>query len=465
MNPSNSINPINDLTRGSISKTLLKFALPFLLANFLQAFYCIVDIFIIGKLGGGSNGVAAIGNGGQILQLLLSLMIGMTTASSVLVGTYVGAKNTRLVQKSIGVNISFFVLISLLTSAPAILLAPQILVWIHTPPEVIPDALTYVRICLMGFVFIMGYNVFAAILRGLGNSKTPLIFVAIACVLNIALDYLLIACWQWGVKGAAIATIFSQGLACLLALAYLARAKDIWPKKRDFLLKKTMLKEILRIGLPIAAMCVMLDLSFMFIYSVVNKFGLAASAGYSIVNRLNAFTMLPALSFSMAMSAITAQNLGAGDEPRAVRTLIPGIAYPWFCGLIFLIIMQIFPQDIIGYFLHPQTVLREDTIIAGALYIKSFSWEYVLVPLVFVSNGFFNGTGHTMFTMFNNVLCTFAIRVPATFLLGMAANATKYTIGFAAPLASFASVGVAALYFWKGNWHGKPRMLNISSEE
>jgi len=302
-------------------------------------------------------------------------------------------------------------------------------------------------------------------LRGLGNSKAPLVFVALSCGLNIAGDYLLIACWQWGVKGAAIATVISQGISCLLALAYLAKAKNVWPKKRDFWLKKNMLREIIRIGLPIAAMCMMIDLSFLFIYSVVNKFGLAASAGYSIVNRFNAFTMLPAMSFSMAMSAITAQNIGAGDEQRAVRTLIPGIAYPWFCGLAFLIIMQEWPQEIIGYFLNPHTPLREETLTAGALYLKSFSWEYVLLPFVFVLNGFFNGLGHTMFTMFNNVLCTFAIRVPATFLLGMSAHATMFTIGIAAPLASLVSIFVAAFYFWKGNWHGKPKMLEITNED
>ncbi|MBQ4106344.1 MAG: MATE family efflux transporter [Lentisphaeria bacterium] len=447
-----------DLTRGNVFWNLLTFTLPFLAANFLQVLYGAVDLLIIGHFGGGSVGVSAVASGCEVLHLLMSLIMGLTAGATVLIGQYYGAGDSANVRRSVGMTLSFSLLLSILLTLITLLLAPYAVHWIHTPSEAVEPTRQYVRICAAGLIFVVGYNALASIFRGFGNSVAPLIFVGIACAINVAGDLLFVAVMKMGVAGAALATILSQGLSMAAALWYL-NAGDFGFRfrRRNFIIHWDLAWRYLKIGTPIAIQGSMVGLSFVFIFAIVNTMGVAASAGYGICGRINGFAMLPAFSFSMAMAAITAQNIGAGKPYRALQTLRHGIACTMTFGVIALVGLQIWPRHVIEWFIDPAGEGAEAAIIAGCQYLRSVSWEYVLVPIVFCTNGFFNGCGRTFFSMCNNLGFTFFARVPASYFFGTMPGATLFELGFAAPLASFASNIVALFYLWSGRWRDRRR--------
>jgi len=452
-----------NLTRGSMSKNLLAFAVPFLLANLLQALYGAVDLWVVGKFGGGKIGTAAVANGGEVMHLVMSFIMGLTTGATVLIGQYFGARDDRNTQRSIGMTLSFSSLIGIALTLVMVPFCPALARFLNVPAEAVPATLDYMVICAWGTFFIVGYNALSAVFRGFGNSTVPLIFVGIACGVNVVADLLLVAWLGMGPKGAAWATVASQSLSMIFALIYL------W--KGDFGFRFTLPNfhidwhlawRYLKTGVPIAVQGVLISLSFLFIISIVNKMGgenSATSAAYGIVNRINGFAMLPAASFAMAMAAITAQNIGANKPYRAIRTLWLAVAYTWSVGLVFFLLLQCFPERMVEIFIDPSSDGAQDVIRNGVLYARSFSWDYVLVPVVFCTNGFFNGCGRAFFSMTNNLVFTFLVRVPASYLFSIMAGATLYHVGFAAPMASFCSNIVALIYLFSGKWRRKRNSL------
>ena len=447
-----------DLTRGNAFWNLLTFTLPFLAANFLQVLYGAVDLIIIGHFGGGSIGVAAVASGCEVLHLLTSLIMGVTAGATVLIGQYFGAGDTENLRRSVGMTLSFSFLLALVLTAVTFLLAPYAVHWIQTPEEAVEPTLRYVWICAAGLVFVVGYNALSSIFRGYGNSVAPLIFVGVSCGLNIAGDLFFVAGLKMGVAGAALATTLAQAISMAAALWYL-RAGDFGFRfiRRNFAIRWDLAWRYLKIGVPIAVQGSMVGLSFVFIFAIVNTMGVAAAAGYGICGRINGFAMLPAFSFSMAMSAITAQNIGAGKPYRALQTLWLGVGCTMAFGVVALTVLQIWPRWAIECFIDPAGEGAEAAIVAGCQYLRSVSWEYVLVPIVFCTNGFFNGCGRTFFSMCNNLGFTFLARVPASYILGTLPGATLFELGFAAPLASFASNVVALLYLRSGRWRDRRR--------
>ncbi len=455
-----SVTGQTDLTRGNITGNLLRFTVPFLLANLLQALYSAVDLWVVGRFGGGKIGVAAVANGGEVMHLVMSFIMGVTTGATVLIGQYFGAGDKRNTSRSIGMTLSFSALSGVVLTLVMVFLAPVLAEALHTPPEALNATEEYLRICSWGVFFIVGYNALSAIFRGFGNSTAPLIFVGIACSCNVLGDLLLVAVLEKGVRGAAIATIGAQGLSMGFALWFLKRGgfgfRFALP---NFRIIWSMVWHYLAIGLPIAIQGVLINLSFLFIVSIVNAMGgddSAAAAGYGIVNRINGFAMLPAASFAMALAAVTAQNMGAEKPVRALRTLWLAIGYTMALGAVFLLLLQFIPEQMVGLFIDRNTPDAEAVIRNGTLYAKSFSWEYVLVPIVFCTNGFFNGCGRAFFSMSNNLICTFLIRVPVSYFASIMAGATLYHVGFAAPLASFTSNIVALTFLFSGRWR-RPR--------
>ena len=448
-----------NLTRGNMAANLLLFSVPFLLANLLQALYGAVDLWVIGKFGGGKIGVAAVANGGELMHLVMSFIMGATTGATVLIGQYFGANDHRNTQRSIGMTLTLSLLLGIAATFVFVALTPVLVKALNTPAEAEAATASYMRICAWGILFIVGYNALSAIFRGFGNSAAPLVFVGIACFCNTVGDFLLVAWLGMGVAGAAIATIASQAISMMLALWYLAKGGfDFQFRAANFRLPGDLVWKYLKIGFPIAVQGILISLSFLFIVSIVNAMGgenSAFAAGYGIVNRINGFAMLPAGSFAMAMAAITAQNIGANKPVRALRTLYFAIACTLTAGIIFLIILQLWPERMIALFIDPNGEGAQDVIRHGALYARSFSWDYVMVPIVFCTNGFFNGCGRTFFSMSNNLAGTFLIRVPASYLFSLLSGATLYHVGFAAPLASLLSNTVAIIYLVSGRW--KPR--------
>ncbi len=449
------INAQQDLTRGSALKNLWQFSFPFLLAYLLQALYNTVDLFVVGRFGNGSVSVAAVANGSCIMMFILNLISGLTTGSTVLIGQYVGAGDQEKLRRCIGTSLCLFMICSVILTLVMLAAMPLILNLMQVPQSAYQETKAYSDICVLGIVFITGYNAFSAVFRGLGNSVAPLIFVAIACVFNIIGDLVLVAGFHMGATGAAAATVAGQAISMFFAYFFMRKTVRFEFKIKNFIPDYALVRELFKVGLPISVTGGLIDFSFMFITSIINAMGMAAAAGVGIVGRINAFAMLPAVSAMGAISAITAQNIGAHKPVRALYTLKLGIAGTMIFGIMAIALFLLIPEKIIGFFMDRNAFGAQETIEAGTAYAKSFCFEYILVPVVFCTNGFFNGCGRSFFSMLNNVLCTFVFRIPMAYYFSTMANASLYAVGFASPLASFASNILALIYLASGRWRKK----------
>lgn len=437
-----------DLTVGSPSKILFTFALPFFIANLLQAMYMAVDLLVIGQFCEGAQPTASVANGAQAMMLFMLFVIGLSTGLTVLVGNYFGAKDYESMQRFIGSSLTLFFLLTLFMTAVAILIAPWILWFINTPEEAYKDALTYIYICSAGLIFTIGYNVSSGILRGVGNSFFPMICVAVACVCNVVGDLVLIGLYHLDAPGAALATVASQAIGAALTLGYLHYHPKIFQFHWNNLkLDKKYVAKLLRIGLPIAIQSILIDLSFMIIFAIVNEFGLNASAGYGVCGRLNGIILLPAMSMGMAIAPITSQNIGAKKFDRALQFFRLSVLYSTLIGIGLFVWMRYFPESAFAIFTRDP-----DVIAAGSQYMRSFCFEILVLGFVFSGNGFLNGSGHTRMSMTMNVFPTLLVRIPFAWFVSRMAGATLYGIGFASPLASFITVFLMAGYFATGHW-------------
>ena len=292
-----------NLTEGSISKTLILFALPFVFANFLQALYGACDLIIIGHFTGGSSSISSVATGAQVMHIVISFIIGLTTGTTVLVGHAYGAGKKEEIEKIIGTVFIFFLSLALIVFLLMFHFAANIIQLVNTPDAAYMGALEYVTICSFGVFFIFLFNVFSSVLRGVGNSYAPMIFVSLGGVANIILDLFFIGYLGWGVKGAAIATVIAQGICALSLAAYVRLNKFSFEfrfRKAKLYLNK--IANIIKLGLPLSFQDSMVQISFIILLSIANSIGVDASAGYGAANRLNGFTMLPAFSFAMARS-------------------------------------------------------------------------------------------------------------------------------------------------------------------
>lgn len=431
-----------DLTKGNLVTTLLAFALPYIGANFLQALYGAADLLIVGRFCD-SSAVSAVATGSQLMQTLVFFITGLTVSATVLIGKAFGAKQYEAITKIVNtMSICFFVAGVVLSVAVIACVMPLLNV-LQTPAAALNSAKDYVVICSYGLLFIFAYNAISAILRGLGNSVAPMVFVAISCFINIVADIVLIGKFGMGAAGAAIATVLSQAVSVVIGLIYLRKGDFVFDFKfRQIKFDVQTAKDLFKIGIPLSLQDTLVPLSFLFLFSLANSFGVAASAAYGSVVRLNAFMMLPAGAFAMSLTALTAQNLGAGKMKRALNALKLSILFAFCFGVIFFIWQQVVPKSAIAIFTTDEAVLEE-----GARYLRSFSYDYLFVPFVFCLNGFFFGCGRTFFAAANSIFSAFAIRVPVAFLLTtLVASPSLFEIGIAPPCASVLSIIIAFSY-------------------
>lgn len=422
---------VNRLTEGGITSTLIRFAMPYLAASLLQALYGAVDLLIIGWFCN-SAAVSAVSTGTQISQIVLSLVSGLTMGGTILIAQYVGANKVQEAVDTISTMLTLFGVISLIMTVVMLLAASPLLSLLQTPKEAFGYALDYVLVSSAGTIFVIGYNAISAMLRGLGDSKHPLVFVAIACVCNIVLDLIAVGVMGMGPGGAALATIISQSLSLIIAVVYLMRHDFIFDfKPKSFHIHKARALQLVKLGIPVSLQDTTVHISFMFIAAIVNAMGVTASAAVGICGRFDAFAMLPPMAFSGAISALAAQNIGAGQPERAKKTLHRSILLSFVCSLVFFAWAQLAPGSIMNLF-----QFDPDVTAAGIQYLRTFSIDFLMVSFVFCYNGFFNGCGCTRYTMINGILSTLAIRVPLAFLFSNWMPDSLYGIGLAAPIAS-----------------------------
>lgn len=441
------------LVEGDVKHTLLRFTLPFLAATLLQFLYGAADLVIVGKFGDAAGaGVAAVTTGSQIMSTATSFLMGLAAGGTVIIGQLWGAKRREDVSETIGTMFTFFAVLALAMTAVLCLGTNQIVALMRVPEQAVESARQYIFICGCGVIFITGYNMVSGILRGLGDSRHPMIFVAVACCVNIVGDLILVGPLRMGAAGAAIATVAAQALSLLLSV-FVLRGKD-FPfdfKPGSFRVRRDKLRALVRVGTPVAIQDVLVSLSFLIITGTVNGLGLVASAAVGTAGRIIDFCMTGPIAFHAAVSAMTAQNIGAGELGRAKRALKYGIFYSLVFGVTLFILLQLFPQGAMRI-----VNKNADIVTAGAMYLRSFSIDCILVCFVFVLNGFFSGCGRTGFAMVNAFVATFAVRVPVTLLVSALPGATLFHIGLAAPAASALQIVLQLIYYRLGRWKRGP---------
>ena len=433
----------NTFTEGPILAPLIRFTVPIILALLLQSMYGAVDLMIVGQFAGDAGSVSAVSTGSTMMNLPMMIVFGLTMGSTVLIGRRIGEENFDGAGRIVGTSVALFGLIALVITALMLGLCHPFAKLMKVPAEAYDYTIQYVTICACGTVFIVAYNVLSGIFRGLGNSTLPLIFVAIACVVNIVGDLLLVAVFDMGAAGAAIATVLAQAVSVLLSLIIIRRTKLPFRFKAEYIrFNGFNIGQIFKLGSPIALQDVLTSLSFLVVNAVINNMGVVTSAGYGVAQKVTNFILLIPSAFGSAMSAFVAQNIGARQPKRAQKALLYGMGSALSIG-VFMFILSFFFGDLLSVIF-----TREEAVVAAsAEYLKGFSFDCMLVCLLFCFTGYFNGCGKTMFVMIQGLVGALLVRMPVAYLMSLRAEPTLFSIGLATPLASLASIVLCILYF------------------
>ena len=430
-----------DLTKGSVPKVLMQFAMPYLLANVLQALYGGADLFVVGRFDDAAS-VAGVAIGSQVMQTVTGIILGLTAGITVLIGIATGARDEKKAAATIGSAVWLFAIIGAVLTLLMTVWHDTIATAMHTPPEAMTDTRHYLLICSLGIPFIIGYNVVFGIMRGLGDSRSPLYFVALACVINIVLDFVLVGGCHMRAAGAATATIASQGISFAAALCYLHRKGFRFPfTRRDIRLNGILSKRIIKLGTPIALQDALINISFLIITVIVNRMGVTASAALGVVEKLIVFAMLPPVAISSAVAAMTAQNYGAGLTDRMNRCLKSGIGMALVFGTAFCVYSQFLPETLMSIFTNDAPVIE-----LGAEYLHGYSIDCIIVSFVFCINSYFSGQGNSLFPMVHSLIATFLFRIPLSWIFSHIAPTSLFPMGFAPPLATMVSLAICLWY-------------------
>lgn len=436
-----------NLTEGNVAKLLIQFALPFMLSNLIQSLYNVADMLIVGYFSG-TAAISGVNIGGQVTFILTNIIIGLTVGGTVVIGQYLGSGDRKSVKETIGTLLTFLIFVGIVITVIMLLVSDNVLWLLQTPEESYQQARDYLDITMLGTVFIFGYNAFSAILRGFGDSRRPLIFVTIACVINIVLDLLLVGGFGMAAAGAAIATVISQAISMILCIVTLIRSDFIFDfKLKSFKFIKKHFVTILQVGIPISIQNVVVNFSFLVLTAISNSMGVNASAAVGIVGKYNGFAIMPAIAVGSSVSAMVAQNMGAGAIDRAKKTFYTGFALAFSITFAVFAITQLFPEQILAVFDDDPA-----TIAAGVEYIRTFSFDYIIVPATFCLNGLVTGSGHTIISSVCGILSSIGFRVPMAILFGVVLQKGLGGLGLSAPIASSASTLILLIYYLTGKW-------------
>lgn len=441
----------HSLLTGKVGSALLRFALPFLAASLLQQLYGTVDMMVVGRLSANpAPCLSAVATGSQLAYSVTSLIIGLATGSTVLIGQYAGAQRRDDVSRTIGTMFPLFGIVAIAISVLMAALTPSLVALLQVPAEAVAEAERYLFICAIGMIFVTGYNMVSSILRGLGDSKTPMLLVVVACIFNIIGDIILVGPLQMGAAGAAVATVAAQGLSFFFSLILLRRRKD-FPfdfKLSSFKFRREQNRQLLKLGLPVAFQDFSIGISFLIITAFINHIGLNESASVGVAGRISCIAMLVSTAFMSAIAAMTAQNIGAGMLKRAKSAMLYGMTLSFIISTVLVILVQIFPAPMLSFFTDDMAVIE-----TGIPYLRANILDAVMVSFVFCMNGFFSGCGHTGFSMVNNLISTYGVRVLGTLLVSLLPGTSMFLIGLPAPAASFVQIIIQLIYLRFGSWH------------
>ena len=423
-----------DFTQGNILKKLVAFMMPVLGALILQAAYGAVDLLVVGRFGS-TSGLSAVSTGSQVLNLVTFVVIQFAMGITVLIARYLGEKRPERIGAGIGGGAVVFSMMSVALFIAMVGFARPISVLMQAPAEAVDLTASYVRICGAGILFIVAYNLLSAIFRGLGDSKSPLLFVLVACIVNIIGDLILVAGLHMDAAGAAIATVTAQALSVVFAVMLLLK-KDL-PfaiTKKDFRLNPQC-RKFLKIGLPLALQEFLTQISFLALCAFVNRLGLEASSGYGVACKIVNFAMLVPSSLMQSMASFVSQNIGAGKKKRAKQSMFTGIGVGLAVGCV-VFVLVLFNGDVLCSAFSTDAAVIQN----GFAYLKGFAPETLVTAIMFSMVGYFNGNNKTVWVMTQGLIQTLLVRLPLAYFMSIQPNASLTKIGLAAPVAT--TVGI-----------------------
>ena len=431
-----------DLTSGSVWKNIVYFSLPYLLSYFLQTLYGLADLFIVGQFDSVAS-TTAVSIGSQVMHMLTVMIVGLAMGTTVNIGRAVGARDSQKASKVVGNTTVLFVGVSGVLAVVLLVLVQPIVRVMSTPAEAVEGTVRYLTICFIGIPFITAYNVIASIFRGLGDSKSPMYFIAVACVANIALDYLFIGALHMGPAGAALGTTLSQTISVAVSLLVILKKKTgISVKRADFRLERVTMGQVLKIGVPIAAQDGFIQVAFIIITIIANRRGLGVAAAVGIVEKIISFLFLVPSSMLSTVSALGAQNMGAGKYERADQILRYAMGIAVGFGLIVSLLIQIIAGPVAGLFTTDATV-----ILLGAQYIRGYIWDCIFAGVHFSFSGYFCAYGKSEISFVHNLIAILCVRIPGVYLTSKIFPDTLFPMGLATATGSLLSVIICMIAF------------------
>ena len=437
------MNDKQDFTTGSISGKLAAFMGPVFLALVLQAMYSAVGLLIVGRFGT-TAGISGVSTGSSVMNLVTFVTTSLTAAVTIVIGRYIGEGNQKKIGRLVGSASVFFVLYAVVISIILIIAARPLAILMQAPEEAVDLTATYIRICGGGFLFIAFYNFISAIFRGLGDSRMPLVFVGIACFINIVMDYILIAIFSMNVAGAAIATVTAQAVSVVISLIVMKHKNlPFTIEKKDFCFSDEIGK-FLSIGFPMALQELLTNISFLCLVSFVNRLGLDASSGYGVAQKIQSFIMLIPSSIMQSLGTFVSQNVGAGQNTRAKKGMLFTMTVGAVVGVVIALTIFLRGDAVSSIFTSDLAVIAR-----SFEYLKGFAVEAVVTSILFSYMGYFNGNSRSLFVMIQSVAQAFLVRLPMSYFMSIQPDASLTHIGMAAPTATCFGIILCTIYYIK----------------
>ena len=436
-----------NLTTGSVFKNILIFSLPYLLSYFLQTLYGMADLFIIGQFEGVAS-TTAVSIGSRVMHMLTVMIVGLAMGSTVSIGQAVGAGDRKKAASGIGNTVTLFMCLSVVLTVTLLVFVRPVVTIMSTPEAAVSGTIEYLTICFIGIPFITAYNIISSIFRGLGDSKSPMCFIAVACVANIALDYLFMGALHLGPSGAALGTTLSQAVSVIIALVVIRRHSGaLAVKKSDFQPARPVMAKLLRIGVPIAMQDGLIQIAFIIITVIANRRGLNDAAAVGIVEKIISFLFLVPSSMLSTVSALGAQNIGAGKPERARLTLRYAAFIAICFGACMVILMQFAAEPVVSLFTDSAQSDGAEVIRLGGQYMRGYVWDCIFAGVHFSFSGYFCACGRSGLSFLHNISAILLVRVPGVYLTSLFFPDSLFPMGLATSMGSLLSVIICVIAY------------------
>lgn len=436
-----------NLTDGSVLKNIFTFSLPYLLSYLLQTLYGMADLYIIGKYGTVAQ-TTAVSIGSQVMHMLTVMLVGLAMGATVLIGQAIGGADKKRAARGIGNTVTIFMTVAAVLTVLLVMLVKPVVLWMSTPTDAIPGTTAYLTICFIGIPFITAYNVISAVFRGMGDSKSPMYFIAVACAANILLDYIFMGILHLGPAGAALGTILAQAVSVVVSLIVISR-KDtgIRLTKADFMPDRPIMSKILTIGVPIAIQDGLIQIAFIVITVIANHRGLNDSAAVGIVEKIISFLFLVPSSMLSTVSALGAQNIGAGKPERATATLRYAVFLAVGFGVTVAVAIQFHAETLVALFTDTATAEGMEVVRLGGEYLRGYVWDCIFAGIHFCFSGYFCAIGKSGISFLHNMVAIVLMRVPGVYLTSKMFPDTLFPMGLATASGSVISSVICVIAF------------------